>query len=215
MGIYCTLLFLNKANNCIYLDGALLMALGLRKQNVKHKIICMVTPDIGPEHINILKILYDDVIKVDYITPVKNKQGITIINDIFDKETYIDDLNYSSIAHVFTKLHIFNSNLFPYKKIIFIDTDIIPIKNYDELFNLETPSGWLEQILELKNDINSGYTRIWGLWENIKHGESIPKFLTNIHKIPGSCINAGLLVIEPDIKLFNFFIKQLQTLKYQ
>ena len=38
---YVTLLYPNKNGTCTYLDGAILTALGLRKQNVKYKIICI------------------------------------------------------------------------------------------------------------------------------------------------------------------------------
>jgi hypothetical protein len=208
---YITLLYPNKNGDCVYLDGALLMALGLRRQNVKYEIICMVTPDVSNKIIDILKILYDKIITVDYITPIKNK-GINIISEIFSKDNYISNNKYKDICHVFTKLHIFNSEKFPYDKIVFIDTDIIPIKKYDELFDLDVPAGWVEQILEM-NTTGNTYTKIWGRWENLKHGKKIPDFITNIYEKPGSCVNAGLLLIKPDKNLFNIFIKQLQTPK--
>lgn len=211
---YITLLFPNKTGECTYLDGALLLAFGLRKQNTKYKLICMVTPDTSQDTINILQSIYDEIVVVDYITPVNNK-GITIIKDIFSKNDYFNDYQYREICHVFTKLHIFDSNKFSYDKLVFIDNDIIPIKNYDELFDLETPAGWVEQILELNQDFGKYYTRIWGQWNNIGHGSLIPDFITNIYEEPGSCVNAGLLVIKPDKKLFDFFIKQLQTPKHK
>lgn len=207
---YITLLFPNKKKECTYLDGALLMALGLRKQNVKHKIICMVTPDVSEEVINILKILYDDIIIVDYISPL-SFSGIKIIPNIFSKKDYTDDNNFTEMCKVFTKLHIFNSELFPYDKVIFIDNDLIPISNFDELFELSTPAGWLEQIKELNTGEGPYYTRVWDLWENIPQGTLIPKELTEIYKIPGRSINAGLLVIKPDKIKFDYFIKELQT----
>lgn len=210
---FVTLLYPNKNNEYTYLDGALLMALGLRKQNVKNKIICMITPDVNMETRTILKILYDEIVEVQYISPINKSNHIKIISEIFSKKHYIDDNNYSDICNVFTKLHIFDSDKFNYDKIVFIDTDIIPIKGYDKLFELNTPAGWVEQIKELNEGIGNYYTRIWGVWENIKHNQLIPKFITDIYKIPGSCINAGLIVITPDKYLFNFFIKELQTPK--
>jgi len=207
---FISLLFPNKKGDCTYLDGALLTALGLRKQKTKYKIICMTTPDISQEIKEILKIVYDEVIVVDYISPLK-KAKIKIQGDIFHEDSYKNENEYTDICNVFTKLHIFNSELFPYDKVVFVDNDLIPIKDFDLLFDLDTPAGWLEQIEELLNNNSDYYTRIWGIWKNIKHNEIIPKKLTEVHEKPGSSINAGLLVIKPDINIFNDMIKQLQT----
>lgn len=209
---YITLLYPNKEGQCTYLDGALLMALSLKKQKTHFKIICLITHDISEKTTNILKIVFDELIVVDYISPIKNK-GICINNEIFDKKNYINDYNYNDICNVFTKLHIFDSTKLPYKKIVFIDLDIITLKYYDKLFELETPAGWVEQIFELITDKNIGYTRVWGQWENIKHGQKIPKFVTDIYKKPGSSINAGLMIITPDVELFNQFILELKKSK--
>jgi len=217
---YVTLLYPNKNGECSYLDGALLTALGLRRQNVKYKLICMITKDIKDNVIDILKILYDDIIKVDYISPIKKLNGIEIISDFFDKKDYKNQEEYSEMAKIFTKLHIFNSEIFKYDKILFVDNDIIPIDKYDELFNLECPAAWLEQILEdkiitnnnlLNNSlINSNYTRYCDIWNNIKHGDKIPNKYTQIYKIPGRSINAGLMLIKPDKNIFDNMIKMLQ-----
>ncbi len=211
---YITLLYPNKHKKCTYLDGALLTGLGLRKQNVKYESICMITPDIEENIIAILKIVYDRIVIVDYITPVKKLNGIHIISDIFPPNDYINDDNYNDISNVFTKLHIFNSELFNYDKIIFIDNDLIPMDKYDDLFNLKTPAGWSEQILEDNNYINR-YTRICGSFQNIKHGDKIPNIYTKIYKVPGRSINSGLLVIEPNKNIFDNMIKILQTPKHE
>lgn len=200
---YISLLYPNKDGIVSYLDGALLVALGLRRQNVKHKIICMITPDIKQDVIDILKIVYDEIMVIDYISPTK---GIIISSDIFAS----DKIN-TEMVNVFTKLHIFDKTKFNYDKIVFIDNDFIPIKKYDELFNLETPAGWPEQIYELNVGIMDGhYTRIWDVWKDIKHGDLISNDITDVYKKGGTDINAGLLVISPDTNKFNFFIDELK-----
>lgn len=210
---FISLLYPNKLKQWTYLDGAILTAIGLRKQYVLHKIICMVTPDIVPEICDLLRIVYDEVKIVDYISPLKNA-GIKINGDIFDPSIYIDDNNYNDLVNIFTKLHIFDSDKFNYEKIIFIDNDLIPICNFDNLFDLNTPAGWQEKIMEIENQIPiHRYTRIWGIWENILHNELIPEFQTEIYKEPGSTINAGLLVIKPDKALFDEFINILSRTK--
>lgn len=204
---YISLLYPDKKGNCGYLDGAILTALGLRKQRTKHKIICMVTPDVPESIKENLLIVYDSVIVVDYIAPFDGA-GIQIDKEIFDPS----NLN-TEMSKVFTKLHIFDKIKFPFKKVIFVDCDLIPIKEYDTLFELDTPAGWPEHILE--NNIKTDsplYTRIWDVWL-IDHGFPIPREITDVYKKPGTDINAGLMVIEPDEKVFNDFITTLKKPK--
>lgn len=207
---YVTLLYPNKHRIATFLDGVILTGLGLKKQNVKHKLICLVTPDISNDIKNIIKILYDEVITVPYISPFKNAE-IKIISDIFSPNDFINENEFSDMSKIFTKLNIFNSKLLPYDKICFVDSDLIPIKKFDELFDLNTPAGWLEVVND--NGFNE-YFRSWDTWPLIHHNELIPPVFTDIYKPPGASINAGLLVIKPNYELFNFFIKQLQTPKH-
>ena len=46
---YVTLLYLDKNNYPSYLDGVLLSGLGLRRQGVQYKLICLVTSDVTEE----------------------------------------------------------------------------------------------------------------------------------------------------------------------
>jgi hypothetical protein len=210
---FISLLYPNKQGQWTYLDGAILTALGLRKQQVKHKIICMVTPDVTSDISDLLKIVYDQVIIVDYISPLKTA-NIKIQGKIFSSDIYTDDNTYNDLANIFTKLHIFDSKKFPYEKIIFIDNDLIPIANFDNLTTTNTPAGWQEKIIEIDNSLPiSRYTRVWGTWDNIPHNHPIPKKQTEIYKEPGSSINAGLLVIKPDKKLFDHLVNKLQQEK--
>jgi len=165
----------------------------------------MITKDISSDIIEILKIVYDDVVIVDYITPINNL-GIKIESGIFSKDDYKDDNNYSEMAKIFTKLHIFNSELFPYDKILFIDNDLIPLQKFDELFNINCPAAWLEHSIETAHN----YIKIWNVWENINHGELIDTKFTKIYEIPGRSINAGLMLIKPDKKIFDDMLQLLK-----
>jgi hypothetical protein len=206
---YITLLYLDKYDNFSYLDGVILTGIGLRRQNTKYKLICLVTPDISNDIKNIIKIIYDEIIIVPYISPLKNAE-IKIISDIFSPNDYTDENNYSEMCKIFTKLNIFNSNILPYDKICFIDSDLIPIQKFDDLFLLDTPAGWLEKIDD--NGLDN-YARYWDIWDSISNNDLIPKILTDIFEVPGTSINGGLLVIKPDYELFKLFINQLQTPK--
>jgi alpha-N-acetylglucosamine transferase len=167
---YVTLLYPDKHNNVSFLDGVILTGLGLRRQNTKYKLICLITPDVSNDIKEIIKIIYDEIIVVPYISPLKNAD-IKIISNIFSPNDFIDENNYSEMCKIFTKLNIFNSKILPYNKICFIDSDLIPIKQFDELFNLNTPAGWLEKIYD--NGLDN-YNRYWDKWDEINHNNLIP-----------------------------------------
>ncbi|MCJ7637751.1 MAG: hypothetical protein MUO21_09710, partial [Nitrososphaeraceae archaeon] len=212
-----------------YLIGILLVAYMLKNlpqnydltQNgetnlgTKANVVCMVTPDVDNSIIKLLKLFYDDVIIVPYISWSKAHLDENIINDN-KKFIHIEDVSKGNIdpshvySKVFTKINIFNSSLLPYKKVILIDADLFPLGYYDTLFTLETPAGCIEhrrlQIDEL--GINS-----WSFdrGQIVKHGELIPKNLTDIENIYASDINASLLIVEPNINEFNAMITELQT----
>ena len=181
----------------------------------KAKIICMTTVDTDTETVNILKLYYDEVKIVPYIAPndcdlpekIKlNKQHFIGIEDVS-----FGHLNKShGYYKVFTKLNIFNHNIFPYKKVILLDSDQFPLGYFDTLFSLDTPAGCLEHRRSLS--LNLGISS----WANdrgqyCKHGKEIPKLFTDIENIYAADINASLLIIEPNRKVYKGMIKELQT----
>ncbi len=210
-----------------YLIGTLLVAYMLKnlpqnydltqngKTGTKANIVCMITPDVDQSIIKLLKLFYDDVVIVPYISWSKAN-----LNDNFTSDSkkfiHINDVSKGNIspthayAKVFSKLNIFNKSLLPYKKVILIDADLFPLGYYDSLFTLETPAGCIEhrrlQIDDL--GINS-----WSFdrGQVVQHGKLIPKNLTDIENIYASDINASLLIVEPNNDTFNSMIKELQT----
>ena len=209
-----------------YLLGAILVAhmLKNRFQNydlyknkingTKADVICMVTPDINNNIIDILKLFYDYVITVPYISWSDYSLSNEIINDQ-NKFIRIEDLSKGNLnkshgfCKVMTKLNIFNSQLLKYKKIVLLDADIIPLGFYDTLFTLETPAGWLEfrhhQMINLGIDPTNDRSTL------CIHSQKILPFLTDLNNKYSSDINASILVIEPNINLFNEMINELKT----
>lgn len=209
-----------------YLLGAILVAHMLKNRfhnydlyknntrGTKADIICMVTPDIDNDIIEILKLFYDYVITVPYISwSDYNLSDEIRYNE--NKFIHIQDLskgnlnNSHGFCKVMTKLNIFNSQLFKYKKVVLLDADIIPLGFYDTLFTLETPAGWLEfrhhQMINLGLDPTNDRSTL------CIHSQKILPFLTDLNNKYSSDINASILVIEPDINLFNEMINELKT----
>ena len=194
-----------KTNQPTYLDGCILSALGLRKQNTHADIICMVTPDMKKNTIDKLNIVFDKVIKTPYIAPY-DKGYNTIMMDpkLFEKCNY--NINHP-FNYVFHKIHIFNPEYFPYEKVCYVDSDLVPINYYDSLFTLDTPAGWLEY-RKKKPYIDS---HVWDRCDFVSHGKLIPKILTDIDTKVGADINAGLLLISPNQEEYDEMIDELTS----
>lgn len=181
----------------------------------KARVICMITPDIDHNIKNLLLDYYDETVVVPYISFINAHVPDTIKtnNDLF---ITIEDVSKNmlrsshSYSKVFTKLNIFNSELFPFKKVILIDSDLFPLAYFDTLFSLDTPAGWLEH-RRLLNPIFGAKSWIYDREQFCKHGLLIPKILTDIENEYASDINASLLVIEPDIRVFHSMISELQS----
>ena len=138
-----------KTGKAAYLDGCILGALGLKRQKVNADVICFVTPDINLQDRMKLSVAFDKVIRVPYISPYDMPDdGEESLKTIKMDPKIFDNCNkYTKMhpyTHVFFKLHIFNPELFPYEKVCFVDSDLVPMNYYDSLFMLETPAGWVE-----------------------------------------------------------------------
>ena len=218
---YTTLLFPNYnkfgKKNYDYLLGCLLVTYLLKnkcqnydlyingKTGTKAKILCMITPDVENHIIKILKEYFDDVVVVPYISWADNCDGIKIL----DLSRGNIDSNHA-YSKVVTKLNIFNKNLFPYKKVIFVDSDLFPMGYYDSLFSLNTPAGVLEhrRIQKMEYGVDSwAYDR----GQFVTHGSLIPDFLTDLTNSISADVNASLYVVEPNNNMFNEMIDELQV----
>jgi len=183
---YVTLLFPNPNNiqESPYMVGNIMVALGLRRLKTKADLVCLVTPDVDKQTIKALKLVYDHVHTVPYLRPHK-----TVIKTF--RESYLN---------MFTKLHIFDSKLLPYKKVCFVDSDILPLRNYDAVFDVQAPAG----IIEPSRNKGSGEDFGFGHRCDVmfQHGHLIPKRYTDLWNSDAGDVNAGLLVVEPDHKEF-------------
>jgi thiol-disulfide isomerase/thioredoxin len=199
-----------KNGKAAYLDGCILAALGLKRQNTQADVICFITHDISDKDEEKLSNVFDKVIRVPYISPydMGGKGDLkTIMMDpkLFDNcNGYTKDHPY---VHVFFKLHIFNPKLFPYEKVCFVDSDLVPLNYYDSLFMLDCPAGFVEYrkkfpYLEALN---------WDRCDFLKHGEKIPKELTDVDKKTGADVNAGLLLVKPNKEEYESMIKELTS----
>ena len=160
---YVTLLY----GNNIYLSGALVLGYSLMKTNTPYDRIIMVTPDVSGDYKFYLKHMYTHVQEIEYIK---------VNPEIFLEES-------TRFNNVFTKLECLS--LTQYDKIIFLDLDMIIVKNLDHLFNLNAPAACLKK-------------------HYIPYGKKIPSSMicSDKNKLIGS-INAGVMLLEPNLNELN------------
>jgi thiol-disulfide isomerase/thioredoxin len=201
-----------KTGKAAYLDGCILGALGLKRQQVQADVVCFVTPDISFKDRMKLAVVFDKVIRVPYISPYEMPDdGIDELKTIrMDPEIFANCNKYTKLhpyTHVFFKLHIFNPDLFPYEKVCFVDSDLVPMNYYDSLFMLNTPAGWVEYRKKIPYKESYG----WDRCDFLKHGEKIPHIFTDVDTPGGADVNAGLMVISPSKREYNSMIKEISS----
>tara|TARA_B100001094_G_C18184758_1_gene803059 strand:- start:266 stop:2881 length:2616 start_codon:yes stop_codon:yes gene_type:complete len=206
-----------KNGKAAYLDGCILAALGLKRQKTNADVICFITHDISLEDKERLDVVFDKVMYVPYISPfdmgggdADPKKGENLETIMMDPDLFKNCPNYTKnhpYTHVFFKLHIFNPKLFPYEKVCFVDSDLVPMNYYDSLFMLDCPAGFVEY----RKKIPYLESFNWDRCDFLEHGKPIPKELTDVDKPTGADVNAGLLLVEPNKKEYESMIKELTS----
>ncbi len=182
--------------NDSYLAGALLLAHSLKKQKVLADIICLITNEISGTAVAALNEAYDFVVEID---------------NIYLKIT--KEQNRQHINHVFNRIHAlrFGSDGdlgFSYEKVIIMDSDILAVKYYQQLFLLPTPAGILNEKKEHflgdtdnHPNIQNGIWKWHSIYQNIPHGFEIPKRITDrvVYDNNNFGINTALMVLKPSM----------------
>ncbi|KAH8701305.1 nucleotide-diphospho-sugar transferase [Phaeosphaeriaceae sp. PMI808] len=117
--VYCTLLMSDS-----YLPGAAVLAHSLRDAGTKKKLAVLITLDtLSADTITQLKALYDYVIPVDRIrTP--NPANLYLMGR--------PDLSFT-----YTKIALWRQTQF--RKIVYLDADVVALRALDELFDIDAP----------------------------------------------------------------------------
>ncbi|KAI1124804.1 glycosyltransferase family 8 protein [Nemania abortiva] len=117
--VYATLLLTDT-----YLPGALVLAHSLRDASTTKKLAALVTLDsVSAEAITQLKSVYDYVIPVPRI---RNAQPANLLL-----------MNRTDLHSAFTKINLWSQTQF--RKIVYIDADVVAYRAPDELFNIPHP----------------------------------------------------------------------------
>lgn len=200
---FATFLMLNEN----FLPGALLLAYALRKQNTGADIVCLVTEDISQEGIVALEAVFD------YVVPVP-----TIFVSHKRRQERQDR------PYLFTRFNVLRLGAdgdlgFRYEKIVLLDSDVLPLRNYADLFALDAPAGIPNETKSLVYDPDAkerGTITKWAWHERYEpvcpHGSPIPKEITDrvLTDFNNMGVNTSLLVIKPSFEEFEQIMEDIQ-----
>ena len=203
--------------NDSYLPGALVFAYGLRLQKTKNDLICIVSDNISAKAIADLKIIYDDVLVIDEVYVPHERR-----HERQDRPFLFSRFNAFRLGE--------DGDLGKkYDKIIIADCDILPLRNYDSLFDLPAPAGIINEKKEFCMEYADGKYIIpktleengeW-LWHDhykeYPHGSKLPKEMTDrIHVDKENMgVNASLMLFKPTMSLYNSIMDDLAIKEIQ
>ncbi len=201
--------------NDSFLPGALVLAYALKLQKTKHDLVCIVSNNLTKRSIDALEVLYDHVVVLDEIyVEHKNRHERQDRPFLFSR---------------FSALRLGkNGDLgFDYDKVLICDADLLPLHDFDSLFELNAPADiineYKEHCMDYKDgkyvypyDIDETEEWIWHkIYKDVPHGTLIPKEITDrINEDKDNMgVNASLYLLKPDIELYNDILKDLDTIE--
>lgn len=163
-----------------YVNGAIGLAKSILISQTKYDLVCMIDDTVSKDSVMRLHEVYNYVVLVDRIYKETSWGGRTA------SERYSSWWKFS-----FTKWRCLT--MIQYNKILFLDADVLLIKNMDEIFEMNTPAGVFNPALFRKNLVNNKHTKIELDFGIFKHGEiiDIKKRLTHpkcINVMTGGCV---------------------------
>ena len=179
-----------------YLMGVLVMAYSLFKTNTIHDVVCMVTPDVSEDAKAKMKHIGIKVVNVEYIYTDPHFE----VRPAMKKR-------YPNISKFSTKWNCLN--LVEYKKIFFLDVDMIVQQNIDHVFKLPAPATRL--VIHIPTNTSQSE---FGLYASLlmEDGEKLPNDIadTFIYRRAGA-VDGGCMLLKPSAKRFKKILKYLKN----
>lgn len=206
--------------NDSYLAGCLMAAYGLVRQGSDSHRVCVVTSDISEKAKATLSILYDRVVEVEN-TPVPELR--TDVTGAGPRTGSARVLGAALTRFACLRLGRDGDLGCDYDKVAMIDADLLPVRDFDQLWSLPAPAGIINERREHMAEIDERGRLIvrpeslrsgqW-VWHDVyqsicPHGSPIPREITDRvatdHSNYG--VNASLLLVEPSVQVYDDFMR--------
>lgn len=194
-------------NEPSYSLGAMACAYSVKLTGTKAHVVCMVTPDIPPSYIDLMKGIFDKIFEVPYLKahtiPLRTEKQRTM---------------YKAWIRIgFTKWNCLA--LTDYEKVVFLDADKVVLRKMDTLFEMPTPAG------TFSSPHGEGYCVRPGIYNpyfKLKHGEKVPRNAIEeglsgqrdpkTNRVKGSFTLIGTsIVLSPNIEHYEWAQKALRS----
>lgn len=198
--------------NDSFLPGALVFGYALRLQETRHDLVCIISENVSDRAKKSLELVYDKVIVIPEVYVPHERR-----HERQDRPFLFSRFNAFRLG----KDGDLGTN---YDKIIIADCDILPLHNYDSLFEMNAPAGIInekkEHCMEYKDGvyITPEQAFIDGTWnwheiyKEIPHNTLIPKEITDRIKTDKSNlgVHSSLCLYEPTMDFYNSIMDDLE-----
>ncbi|KAI0785979.1 nucleotide-diphospho-sugar transferase [Abortiporus biennis] len=186
-----------------YLAATLVLHSTLVSVGSKYPLVVMVTPQLAEESRRILSKRGIVIRDVESLKPAEGVHNLVEHDQRF--------------ADTWTKLRAFG--LTEYERIVMLDSDMIVMRNMDELMELDLPSDWIAaaHVCACNPHDIPHYPKDW-IPENCAHASVVhptaltsPPVITESSPRPYTLLNSGTVVLNPSQKLFDSISYYLST----
>lgn len=206
---FATFLMLNDN----YLPGALVLAFGLRLQQLGTPLICLVTEGVSARARASLGQLFDDVIDVEpiYVPHARRQER-------------------QDRPYFFTRIHALRLGTdgglgHRFEKVVVLDADLLPLRNYGDLLHLEPPAGVLNEhkshFVQTDDDgrhvvprsaLEEGRWNWHEIYASCPHGEPVPQSISDRPRRDPTNMgfNGSLFVMGPDAGEFEAILRDIE-----
>ena len=196
-----------------YLPGALVLSYGLLRQRLATPRICLVTEGVSPQARGSLAQLFDDVIDVESIyVPHARRQ------------------ERQDRPYFFTRIHALRLGTdgglgHRFERVVVLDADVLPLRNYGQLLELEPPAGVLNErkshlvqtdgagrhVLP-ESALENGRWNWHEIYAECPHGQPVPRSISDRpREDPDNMgFNGSVFVMRPDVGEFERILRDLE-----
>lgn len=192
-----------------YLPGVVILAHSLVKHKSRYPLIVLITPSFPSSMVSSLlqecELTNSHVLPIESLSPPKSNTPASLIASRFED--------------TWTKLRVFELYKNGFEKMVFLDADMMVMKNMDELFDLDLPRDWIaaNHVCVCNLDDDKWAPKSW-IKENcafkglgpLDSPTPVPD-LSIDGKQTHAILNSGLFIFTPFESQWNNILKFLST----
>ncbi len=197
--------------NDSYLPGALVFGYSLRLQKTENDLVCIVSDNITKRAIDALEVVFDKVLLIDEVYVPHERR-----HERQDRPFLFSRFNAFRLGN--------DGDLGThYDKIIICDCDLLALRKYDELFDLDAPAGIINEkkdyCMEYQNgkyivpdSVEKDGTWNWHqIFKDYPHGTLLPKEITDRVDFDkeNMGVNASVMLFTPTMELYKSVMDDL------